>query len=128
MSSMNELIDAYKVARDTINKNKDDINIKKTYVNDFIDLVNKYYDFNNDTSTTPTTTNSKTELSKMLKNPLEIAIYNNFQRYADDDKNNTDNIINPIIAMQPDITNSPISKRDGEDYFKRLRKLTQTSS
>lgn len=126
MSSMNELIDAYKVARELINANKSDINIKKTYVNDFIDLVNKYYDFNNDTSTTPTTTNSKTELSKMLKNPLEIAIYNNFQRYANDDKNA--NIINPIMAKNPEITDTPISKKEAEEFLKKSRRLTQTSS
>jgi hypothetical protein len=30
----------------------------------------------------------------MLKNPLEISIYNNFQRYND---GTNDNIINPIL-------------------------------
>jgi hypothetical protein len=37
---------------------------------------------------------ANSELYKMLKNPLEISIYNNFQRY--NDKPNK-NIINPII-------------------------------
>jgi hypothetical protein len=37
---------------------------------------------------------ANSELYNMLKNPLEISIYNNFQRY--NDKPNK-NIINPII-------------------------------
>lgn len=94
MSYINEeLILAYKKTRDMIAERPND---KERILIDYIDLVNKInnnyqqqqrgvYGYNNHNS----------EFSKMLKNPLEISIYNNFQRY--NDNNEPDNIINPIL-------------------------------
>jgi hypothetical protein len=90
MSSINEeLINAYKEARKSINLNKDK---KIDYIKEYIDLVIKFDNIMNNNPNNPKDANS--ELYNMLKNPLEISIYNNFQRY--NDKPNK-NIINPII-------------------------------
>jgi len=81
-----ELIQAYKNARNLITKNPAD---KDKIINDYIDLVVKINDYNNNKlgSGAGSTINSGTgygnpELNKMLRNPLEISIYNNFQRYG----------------------------------------------
>jgi hypothetical protein len=71
------LINAYKRARELIAETPED---KEYIINEYIDLVekiNNYYNgganINNDGSSS---------LANMLKNPLEIEIYNNFQRYG----------------------------------------------
>jgi len=71
------LINAYKGARELIAETPED---KEYIINEYIDLVekiNNYYNgganINNDGSSS---------LANMLKNPLEIEIYNNFQRYG----------------------------------------------
>jgi hypothetical protein len=71
------LINAYKRARELIAETPED---KENIINEYIDLVekiNNYYNgganINNDGSSS---------LANMLKNPLEIEIYNNFQRYG----------------------------------------------
>jgi len=81
------LIRAYKKTRKLI---EEEPNNKDNIINEYIDLVQKINDNNsnnNNNSINP-------ELSKMLKNPLEIAIYNNFQKYNDkyiDDYNTNTN-------------------------------------
>ena len=91
MSSINDdLIRAYKNTRNLILK---DPNNKYLIINEYIDLVNK---LNNCNKPQQPNYNHKTEFSKMLKNPLEISIYNNFQRYNDDQ-----HIINPILTKTP---------------------------
>lgn len=75
-----DLTRAYKKTRKLIEedpKNKDNI------INEYIDLVEKINTY--DTSSKSISSSTNNELSKMLKNPLEIAIYNNFQRYNDND-------------------------------------------
>jgi len=78
-----DLMRAYKNTRQLI---KEDPENKDAIINEYIDLVNVINTY--ETSSKSSSTNN--ELSKMLKNPLEIAIYNNFQRYNDDDDNNDD--------------------------------------
>jgi len=75
-----DLMRAYKNTRQLI---KEDPENKDAIINEYIDLVNVINTY--ETSSKSSSTNN--ELSKMLKNPLEIAIYNNFQRYKDDDNN-----------------------------------------
>ncbi len=75
-----DLIRAYKNARTLINQNPND---KDKIITDYIDLVEKINDFNNPTPYN-NNTNTNMELSSMFKNPLEIAIYNNFQQYGTD--------------------------------------------
>ena len=79
------LIRAYKKTRTLI---KDEPKNKETIINEYIDLVVKIniYDIS---SKSISSTNS--ELSNLFKNPIEIAIYNNFQRYNDNYDNNDDN-------------------------------------
>jgi len=75
------LIDAYKKARDMIAENPDN---KEIIVREYIDLVekiNNYYNGNGDANGNINLNNSG-GLANMLKNPLEIEIYNNFQRYG----------------------------------------------
>jgi len=102
MSSMNDdLIRAYKNTRKLIEENPDN---KEQLITEYIDLVEKinyYYNSHN---------NNKNELSKMLKNPLEISIFNNFQRYNGDPNNN---IINPII-------NPDFNTKSRNDYINAL--------
>jgi hypothetical protein len=120
MSSINEeLINAYKEARKSINSNKDK---KIDYIKEYIDLVIKFDNIMNNSynaikaNNNPNDTNS--ELYKMLKNPLEISIYNNFQRY--NDKPNK-NIINPIINP---INNEPVI--DVKQRFSRANNFLRT--
>jgi hypothetical protein len=102
MSSMNDdLIRAYKNTRKLIEENPDN---KEQLITEYIDLVEKinyYYNSHN---------NNKNELAKMLKNPLEISIFNNFQRYNGDPNNN---IINPII-------NPDFNTKSRNDYINAL--------
>jgi len=91
-SNNDDLIGAYKKALNKINEDK--IN-KNLYINEYIDLVlilnkipNNLIPNNNPNNNNP----NNNELYKMLKNPLEISIYNNFQRYNDKPNNP---IINP---------------------------------
>lgn len=88
MSSMNDhLIRAYKNTRKLIQENPDN---REQIINEYIDLVekiNNYYKYAENK-------NKNKEFAKMLKNPLEISIFNNFQKY---NGNPSDNIINPII-------------------------------
>jgi hypothetical protein len=104
MSSINDdLIRAYKNTRNLISKdpaNKDII------ISEYIDLVNK---LNNCNKPQQPDYNHKTEFSKMLKNPLEISIYNNFQRYNDEP-----HIINPIL------TKAPIKTKTSNDSINEL--------
>ena len=131
MTSINDdLIRAYKNATKLILENP---NNKNNIINEYIDLVYKIS--GNDNANTNlngnlnangngngndnanlngnlnANGNDNSELSKMLKNPLEISIYNNFQRYND---GTTDNIINPILK------NMNNNKLKREDYLKQL--------
>jgi hypothetical protein len=83
-----DLIRAYKNARELIKKNPEN---KDVIINEYIDLVEKINLYTSKSSSSASSTNN--ELSKLLKNPLEIAIYNNFQKFNDDnnDDNNNDN-------------------------------------
>ena len=74
-----DLIRAYKNTRKLI---QDEPTNKDSIINEYIDLVDKINTYEISSKTISSSTN--TELSKMFKNPLEIAIYNNFQRYNDD--------------------------------------------
>jgi len=82
-----ELINAYKNARNLISQTPAD---KDKIISDYIDLVIKITDYNNNNNDS---NNNNNQLGSMLKNPLEIAIYNNFQKYGtnNDDLNNYDN-------------------------------------
>lgn len=88
-----DLIRAYKNTRKMIEQ---DMQNKETIINEYIDLVDKinYYD----TSSKSISKDTNVELGKMFKNPIEIAIYNNFQKYNDKFKNqnsyNNENSIN----------------------------------
>jgi hypothetical protein len=53
-------------------------------INDYIDLVVKINDYNNNNTYNNSTNN---DFSSMLKSPLEIEIYNNFQKYGNDNNN-----------------------------------------
>jgi len=121
MSSINDdLIRAYKNATKLILENP---NNKNNIINEYIDLVYKISGNDNDNANTNSNdndyansndngnANGNSELSKMFKNPLEISIYNNFQRYND---GTTDNIINPILK------NMNNNKLKREDYLKQL--------
>ena len=117
MSSINDdLIRAYKNATKLILENP---NNKNNIINEYIDLVykisgnsnNNANDNDNANSNGNSNDNGNSELSKMFKNPLEISIYNNFQRYND---GTTDNIINPILK------NMNNNKLKREDYLKQL--------
>jgi hypothetical protein len=68
------LINAYKKARDMIAETPDD---KENIINAYIDLVEKINNYNNGGGNI-----NNGGLANMLKNPLEIEIYNNFQRYG----------------------------------------------
>ncbi len=83
-----DLSRAYKNARELIKKNPEN---KDVIINEYIDLVEKINLYTSKSSSSASSTNN--ELSKLLKNPLEIAIYNNFQKFNDDnnDDNNNDN-------------------------------------
>jgi hypothetical protein len=75
-----KLINAYKKARDMIAETPDN---KDNIVNAYIDLVEKidnYYNGGNNNNNN--NNNNNKDLSNMLKNPLEIEIYNNFQQYG----------------------------------------------
>jgi hypothetical protein len=72
------LINAYKKARDMIAETPDD---KENIINAYIDLVEKINNYYNGGGAT-TETGDNGGLAKLLKNPLEIEIYNNFQRYG----------------------------------------------
>jgi hypothetical protein len=74
-----ELINAYKNARNLIAQTPAD---KDKIINDYIDLVVKINDYN--TNNTSIKYDANSQLGNMLKNPLEISIYNNFQRYGTD--------------------------------------------
>ncbi len=87
-----ELIQAYKNARNLITKTPAD---KDKIINDYIDLVVKINDYNNSKSDAGSinygTGYGNPELNKMLRNPLEISIYNNFQRYGNTSELNKQN-------------------------------------
>ena len=104
--SNDDLLKAYKNTRLLITQKPTD---KEKIINEYIDLVIKINNFNETPKTNISDTNN--ELAKMFKNPLEISIYNNFQRYND---GTTDNIINPILK------NMNNNKLKREDYLKQL--------
>lgn len=100
MSSMNDdLIKAYKNTRKLIEKNPDD---REQIINEYIDLVDKINNYYNPQNNHNNQNNHNKELSKMLKNPLEISIFNNFQKYNGNPNNN---IINPLLN-NPDFNNT----------------------
>ena len=72
------LINAYKKARDMIAETPEN---KENIVNAYIDLVEKIDNYYNGGGGA-TATRDNGGLASMLKNPLEIEIYNNFQRYG----------------------------------------------
>jgi hypothetical protein len=74
-----ELINAYKNARNLIAQTPAD---KDKIINDYVDLVVKINDYNNNNA--GITYDENSHLGSMLKSPLEIAIYNNFQKYVTD--------------------------------------------
>lgn len=74
-----DLTRAYKNTRKLI---QDEPTNKDVIINEYIDLVDKINTYETSSKSISSSTNN--ELSKMFKNPLEIAIYNNFQRYNDD--------------------------------------------
>jgi len=74
-----ELINAYKNARNLIGQTPAD---KEKIINDYIDLVVKINDYNNGGGNGYNDANN--QLGNMLKSPLEISIYNNFQKYGSD--------------------------------------------
>jgi hypothetical protein len=91
MSPINEeLINAYKEARKSIGSN---IDKKNDYIKEYIDLVIKFDNNMNNPNNPNNPNNANSELYNMLKNPLEISIYNNFQKYNDI----PNNIINPLF-------------------------------
>ena len=112
MSSLNdELIEAYKQIRINISKNPDD---KEYIINEYIDLVNKFNYLNNqdDYSNNNNNNNNNKEFAKMLKNPLEISIYNNFQKYHKEEPNINNPILNKSISdTDTKITNSKTQKQ-----------------
>ncbi len=79
-----DLTRAYKNTRKLIQENPEN---KETIINEYIDLVEKINIYKSKSISTST----NNELSKLLKNPLEIAIYNNFQRFNDNIDNDNDN-------------------------------------
>jgi len=86
-----DLTRAYKNTRKLIEENPEN---KEAIINEYIDLIEKINIY-----TSKSVSNStNNELSKLLKNPLEIAIYNNFQRFNDnfdtDDNYKKNNLIN----------------------------------
>jgi hypothetical protein len=92
MSYVNDdLIRAYKETRNIISNNAPED--KERIINEYIDLVKKINANAEKQQQGSYGYNHNTEFSKMLKNPLEISIYNNFQRYNDEPQNN----INPIL-------------------------------
>lgn len=81
--SNEDLMRAYKNTRKLI---QDEPINKDTIINEYIDLVDKINTYETSSKSISSSTNN--ELSKMFKNPLEIAIYNNFQKYNDNDYDN----------------------------------------
>jgi hypothetical protein len=81
-----DLIKAYKKTRALI---KDEPKNKETIINEFIDLVVKINTYDTSSKSISSTNN---ELRYLFKNPIEIAIYNNFQRNNDDNDLNTNAI------------------------------------
>ena len=71
------LINAYKRARDLIAETPED---KEYIINEYIDLVEKINNYYNGGAIV--NDDGSGSLANMLKNPLEIEIYNNFQRYG----------------------------------------------
>ena len=91
MSYVNDdLIRAYKETRNIISNNSPED--KERIINEYIDLVKKINANTEKQQQGSSGYNHNTEFSKMLKNPLEISIYNNFQRYNNEPQN-----INPIL-------------------------------
>jgi hypothetical protein len=78
MSADPRLINAYKKARDMITETPDN---KENIINAYIDLVEKINNYYNGGGSLSSRDNGG-GLASMLKNPLEIEIYNNFQRYG----------------------------------------------
>ena len=123
MTSVNDhLIRSYKNANNLILENPSN---KNNIINEYIDLVYKlYYNTSDNAKPNPNSNpndnandnandndnDNNSKLAKMFKNPLEISIYNNFQRYND---GTTDNTINPILK-----NNNNKLKR--ADYLKQL--------
>jgi hypothetical protein len=102
MSYVNDdLIRAYKETRNIIATNPPEN--KERIISEYIDLVNKINNYNQQQQRGSYGYNHNAEFSKMLKNPLEISIYNNFQRYNDEPHN----IINPILNKNTVNTKSP---------------------
>ena len=73
------LINAYKKARDMIAETPDN---KENIINAYIDLVEKINNYYNGGGSSSSSGGNSGSLASMLKNPLEIEIYNNFQRYG----------------------------------------------
>jgi hypothetical protein len=91
-----DLMRAYKNTRKLIQENPEN---KETIINEYIDLVEKINIYKSKSISNST----NNELSKLLKNPLEIAIYNNFQRFNDNfdnDNNNNDRKNNSINSKE----------------------------
>lgn len=81
-----DLLKAYKNTRVLITQTPAD---KEKIINEYIDLVIKINNLNETPKTITNDTNNT--LANMLKNPLEISIYNNFQKYNDVKNNKTSN-------------------------------------
>jgi hypothetical protein len=77
--SDSRLINAYKKARDMITETPDN---KDNIINAYIDLVEKIDNYYNGGRSGNNYENDNKGLASMLKNPLEIEIYNNFQQYG----------------------------------------------
>jgi hypothetical protein len=73
-----DLLKAYKNTRVLITQTPAD---KEKIINEYIDLVVKINNLNETPKAITNDTNN--ELANMFKNPLEISIYNNFQKYND---------------------------------------------
>ena len=78
-----DLLKAYKNTRELI---KEDPKNKDVIIDEYINLVDIINNYEKSSKSISSSTNK--ELSKILKNPMEIAIYNNFQRYNDNDDDN----------------------------------------
>lgn len=99
------LINAYKKARDMITETPEN---KENIVNAYIDLVEKIDNYYNGGGATATRDNGG--LASLLKNPLEIEIYNNFQRYGAGSSI-------PMFQQQDGPVQSQLSFEDGADIL-----------
>jgi hypothetical protein len=108
--SNDDLLKAYKNTRLLITQKPTD---KEKIINEYIDLVIKINNFNETPKTNISDTNN--ELAKMFKNPLEISIYNNFQKYNDENNN----IAATTISPQQEKNNSMTELAKLYEYTKK---------